>query len=234
LADWQLSWENDRIKVSENMLSRDWIYRLTKEPCCKDCGKTLIRGKYCWDDYRHRKLLGADGVFHLGYYFPDYKLNLQEEDDILRQHILRLKNNSEFAKPIGIAMTLAIKHRFRVLLDSDLFIPVPSYGEEFNPSKALCNVISENVEKLEGKKIIVYDAIKKIKDDKLHLLSSRREMEEVVNGMYTSRDDISVKNKNMTIIDDTLTTGITKSECIRILKQYGAAKIWVFVAGGTI
>lgn len=66
------------------------------------------------------------------------------------------------------------------------------------------------------------------------MLSSRADREEEVKGMFIAKNDIDIMKKNVLLVDDLLTTGDTKSECIRILKNNGALKIWVYVTAGNV
>lgn len=52
--------------------------------------------------------------------------------------------------------------------------------------------------------------------------------------MFTAAQNIDVEGKDVILVDDMLTTGDTKSECIRILKNNGVRKIWIYVAAGNV
>ncbi len=232
---WKVEWNETQVKVARKNETSYQIYKLTTEPHCTLCGRTLIRGKHCWDYYRHSKLALCDGVFQLGDYYSKQKLDKQEKEDYLTQYILALKNGEEYAEPIGVAMALMIKNRYSDILSSDFFIPIPSYANGYNQSLFLCQRISESLNRNEGTSIAVLEPLIKIKDVKLHSLQTRAEREEAAKGMFDSNDKIkTIIDKKITIIDDLLTTGITMNECIKILRNYRPSKIWVYVAAGNL
>lgn len=233
MTDWDISWTKERIFIQEKD-NQQWTYDLTTEPYCDKCGKSLVGGVFCWDDDRHNNLKSAESAFQMGFYYSNSKLEFQGESDILSQHILKLKDNTRYAEPIGIAMAMTMINNYKEMLNADLLVPVPSYNKISNHATALCETISNHVEKTLEIKLQVHNALKKITNIKLHNLPTRAEREEAVKGMFTSSNEISVEGKNIILVDDLLTTGHTKSECIRILKMHGAHKVWVFVAAGNV
>ena len=66
------------------------------------------------------------------------------------------------------------------------------------------------------------------------MLPGLTERQEAVEGMFVSSDKISILGKNVILVDDLLTSADTKGECLKILKKYGAKKIWVYVAAGNV
>ena len=49
--------------------------------------------------------------------------------------------------------------------------------------------------------------------------------------MYIFDATTNVEGKNILLVDDVLTAGNNKGECIRILREHGTKQIWVLVAG---
>lgn len=145
--NWEVSWEDNKINIHKIGDEEKWIYELIKPPFCEMCGRSLIMGKYCFDDYRHTKLELADRTFQLGNYYPMSKIDEQVYEDILTQHILRLKNNNDYAEPIGIAMAMAMTKipEYKIMLNADVLVPIPSYEKQLNHSMAICNVMSDYV-----------------------------------------------------------------------------------------
>ena len=56
---------------------------------------------------------------------------------------------------------------------------------------------------------------------------SAAERKKILNGAFSVADNANVYGKNILIVDDIYTTGATVSECARVLKNYGAKKIFV-------
>jgi len=49
--------------------------------------------------------------------------------------------------------------------------------------------------------------------------------------MYQFDNAVSIDNKKVILVDDVLAAGNNKGECVKILREHGASKIWVFIAG---
>lgn len=211
--------------MSDASNEQEKFYEQVREPCCDECGRSLIKGQYCWDATRHSNLSLAERTFQLGYYYS----NTSE----LRKHIIELKTNYNYAVPIGTAMAMAIRYKYGEVLKSNLLVPLPSYNKERNHSYELCEIISKYLRDNLQTSIPVHNAIEKTEDIRLHFLGSQSERSEKAEGMFAARSDIAVKGQDVTLIDDLLTDGSSKNQCLTILKTQGARKIWVFVAAGT-
>lgn len=231
--NWDVEWKGNVVNVHKIGSDKRWVYELIEEPYCDKCGNSLIRGSKCFDYHRHDCLTLADGSFQLGKYYKGTKLDRQDELDILTQHIHMLKDNDDFAEPIGVAMYLAIMNKYKVLQNANLLVPVPSYGKLKNHSYAICEVIVSHLQS-KGIDISINSALRKISDIQLHKLPTLEDRVAAVQGMFESTTEISVRGKDVILVDDILTSGDTKCECIRILKMNGARKVWVFVAGGNV
>lgn len=62
---------------------------------------------------------------------------------------------------------------------------------------------------------------------KLDLVDRRKNME----GAFIVKNKKSIKQKNILLVDDVMTTGATISECARVLKKFGANKIYAVSVG---
>jgi len=234
MSNWEILWDPKQVKVTRKSTGNERSYLLVQQPTCHDCGNFLIRREICWDFKRHENLANAEQTFQLGKYYPIRKRSEQDEVDSLSQHIIELKDNNEFAEPIGMAMAMSIVNRYKQLMDADFLIPIPSFGIRENHVFHLCKIISEHLESIDGKKIPVLNGLKKIKNMRLHLLNSYAERVEAVKNMFEKEDGLFLLGKDVILVDDLLTSGDTKHECIRILKENGAKKVWVYVAAGNV
>jgi len=126
IEDWNLSWENGKVILGKKSSEKIWHYDLTTPPYCDICGRSLVRRKICWDSERHKNLELAEKTFQMGFYFPYTKLDLQDESDILSQHIIRMKNDNGYAELIGTAMALTVVNNYKEMLDADILVPSPS------------------------------------------------------------------------------------------------------------
>lgn len=69
------------------------------------------------------------------------------------------------------------------------------------------------------------ETLDKIRHNKKQHTLKASERRENVKGVFTCRDPELVKDKNVLIIDDIITTGATLGECAKILKKAGCASV---------
>lgn len=222
---WEGEWKDDHIKVSYPSSSVSMEYKLAKQPCCKTCGTPLFQGKECGESIRDSSLELANGSFQLGRYYAS-RLE-QYHTDPLTKNIIGLKNNPDYAVPIGIALSLLMLNRYELLLEVDTLIPIPS---KHNQSIELCKVISDVIFEQTGKRIEVNNCIRKDKEITMHNLGLFERID-AVDGMYSVIEPVGIKNKSVIIVDDIITTGLTLGECLKILKPHGASKMFTLIAG---
>lgn len=228
-GSWECNWNEDHILVKNHETEEQWKYNLVKEPLCRKCGTPFFRGKRtCGEAVRDEQLELAEGTFQLGRYWNTQWREIHY-DDPLTTHILRMKDNEEYAIPIGTSMALLISKKYKELLNVDFMTPVPAF-ESYNQAKELCDVISDIIYKLEGKKIEVNDCLRKTNDQKMKGLGLLDRSMAVVD-MFEYQSEYSLNGKKLILIDDIITTGYTLGECLRILQPHGAEKMWVLVAG---
>jgi glutamine phosphoribosylpyrophosphate amidotransferase len=53
-------------------------------------------------------------------------------------------------------------------------------------------------------------------------------------GAFAVSDPTRILNRNILLIDDVYTTGTTASECARVLRRAGAARVWVATVARTL
>lgn len=117
----------------------------------------------------------------------------------------------------------------------DFIIPVPLHWVKFNErgfnqSQRLAKWLSEVT-------TIPLNArgLKRVKYTKTQTRLDRPKRSENVRNAFGLRvKNGEIKEKNIVIVDDVMTTGATVNECARILKRAGAAKVCVWtLARGT-
>lgn len=215
------------------------IYNIVTGKTCSMCGSPMlleIQGELnCFEDYLHNSLKDVDGVYQLGHY---YKKNSEFEsikNDKLSKDILNLKSKPSYAIPIAKAMFLSMKTHFPSLLNVDVIVPVPNHvNDPHADSKAVALAKQlANEYKHAGRPVDVVCALVKTKNSQTHNLS-RSDRAEAVKDMFAFNNNISIRGKNTVLVDDVLTAGNIKGQCVSILKKNGADKVWCFVAGRTI
>lgn len=215
-----------------------------EEQNCTACGKNSNFGNFCNNCQNNFDLTG---VWIAG----DYK------DKNLATLIKNLKYNyaQKIAQPLGgFASTFLMKKFRQAALTSfltgkeyipgnfrntlpqimitpayhTLIIPVPLHKRKlksrgFNQSELLAKEISIKLDMyLEVKSLI------KVKNNQSQTNLSAVERRKNVKDCYRWKGN-NLKNKNIILIDDVITTGATLNECAKILKKAGANEVWGLV-----
>lgn len=63
---------------------------------------------------------------------------------------------------------------------------------------------------------------------------TRHQRRENVRGAFAVIDPTPIVQRNVLLVDDVLTTGTTASECARVLRRAGAARVWVVTVARTL
>lgn len=110
----------------------------------------------------------------------------------------------------------------------DFIIPVPLYKRklrerEFNQAEILAEYLAS-----EFKLALLKDALLRIRDTPTQTELSQEERSKNVKGCFLANPRIELKNKNVLLVDDLLTTGSTCSEAARALKNARCGQVVVF------
>ncbi len=106
--------------------------------------------------------------------------------------------------------------------DAFVFVPMTEKAEKkrgYNQSRLIAGELSRR------SGIPVLDAVTKLRETGAQKALGRTEREKNLEGCFHVADRKGVKNKNLLIIDDTLTTGSTVSELATVLKRAGAKEV---------
>jgi len=156
------------------------------------------------------------------------------QKSLLERHIICLKENKFYAKPLGYALACIVSNRYKEILDAEILVPVPLHPTEyrdrgFNQSLELAKIVGEQLN------IPVSFMLMKKRAAKMVGLT-REERSRAVTGLYDivpSRRKL-VKGKYVVLVDDVITTGFTASECAKVLRKYGAYKVDVLGLARTV
>lgn len=111
-----------------------------------------------------------------------------------------------------------------LIVDVVTFVPMPVKREKargYNQAKELCREFSL----LSGLPVI--DCLVRIKDNFKQSTLNAKERAENIKGSFACINKQLVKNKDILIIDDVLTTGATANECAKVLNRAGARSVSV-------
>ena len=190
------------------------------EMLCNKCGAFFsdnaaavgVRCHKC-DDHAY------DRAFALGVY-----------EKALSASILHLKS----APNVPTRLRKLIEDRARDL-DSDLIIPAPlskmrRLERGFNQAALIARIAGA------GAKIPVDDlSLQRRKHTPIHRIGmDQRARELTVEKAFEVTRPNLIKDKNILLVDDVLTSGSTASACARVLKKNGAARVEVFTVGRAV
>jgi predicted amidophosphoribosyltransferase len=201
-------------------------YNLLREPYCKKCSFPKATDECRW---HHSDTM--DRTYAIGLYYPTRR----ESEDTLSYHIRKLKSSKFYARPLGYAMSILINKRYQELLEIDYITPIPKHPDEYkydndtrdryNQAEELADIISKEINK-----------------PKINLLNKNRpwsqrnkgwdERQNIPDDIYSiTESKIELEGKSILLIDDVRTSGATGSKCASLLKEAGANKVYLFVAG---
>ncbi len=240
LVPFVCEWKTDRVEVYQKSIEKEihhGHFNVITKPLCEHCGNPDMlktsNGLICFEDhYLHQSLKAVDGVFQLGHYYKKSSSDLREPKDILNNIIWALKKDEDWAIPLAQSMFMAIQKNFPMLLDVELIVPVPNHVlDPYSAAKAvaLANQLGNEFEKF-GKLAQVVNALRKVKNVSTQNLN-QAQREEKVTDMFEFNPSSQIKDKTILLVDDVLTAGNTKGKCATILKEHGAKKVWIMVAG---
>jgi len=201
------------------------FYNILKEPYCHVCSMPGVETNKC--NY-HKSLYGFDRIYTVGIYYPPR----YEREDLLSKHILSLKRDKRYAKPLGIALSIILRDRCPIK-EADLITAVPLHQQEFiargfNQSLEIANVLGSKLG-IEVEHVLYKTKAIAMKN------KSYYERKNLVKGLYEllhSKQHI-VNNKYILLVDDIVTSGFTVSECSKILRDAGARKVDVIAVART-
>lgn len=207
--------ETEKGMVCDNCL--DYL-PLVNPPVCQHCGRPVKKGPLC-------HLCKKEGRLDHG---RAWMVFIPPSDRLI--HHYKYRKKTKLAHLFGRAMASLI-HADHILKHADVITPVPLFWWKrlrrgYNQAALLSRIISEETG------IRAQDILKRVKNTKTQTRLSESEREKNVMNAFTLHTN-SIKNQNVILIDDVLTTGATMNECARVLKEHGAAEVYSCVAAIT-
>lgn len=161
----------------------------------------------------------------------DYARNIFIYDDIISTAIMNFKYNGklDYSLPLGTLLKDYYSNS-DIIADVVTFVPMPKDREKkrgYNQAKELAKVFSSLTE------ITMEEMLERVEPAIKQSVLTAKERRENIKGTITAINKHKIKNKDILIIDDVLTTGATASECAKILKKSGARSVCVLTIAKT-
>ena len=122
---------------------------------------------------------------------------------------LMINNYDSFIKSVDIILPIPI-HLFRMI------------KRKYNQSSLIGNIIAKHYSKP-----IYYNVLNRIKNTASQGHLGIKERKQNLKNAFSIKHSDKIKDKIILLVDDVFTTGTTINECSKILKKYGAKKIFV-------
>jgi len=185
------------------------------EQICPICKKISVQGQI------HRNCQSSsslDGLIAASKY----------SDKIIKNAILNFKYRG--AKDISQSLSwLIIDHikdkQISFFKEVDIVIPIPLHKKKyiqrgFNQTNLIAEDICNYFEWKFG------DYLQRIKYTQTQTKLNEKQRQINIEGVFKMKVGVDLKNKNIILVDDVITTGSTLQECAKVLKQAGATKVW--------
>ena len=206
---------------------------ISQDPLCSACAQMLLRNAppFCLKCSRHLRRPGhslCPSCRHLEPAF-DFAWSALVFNDAVKEliHLFKYYQRTRLRRYFGRLMADFISESELDIQQFDTLTSIPLFPSKlrergFNQSHLLAQEIARIFE-------IPYQAhlLKKARPTKNQADLSLKERWTNIEGAFKIRHPSSVKNKNILIIDDLLTTGATAAQAARTLKRGGAATVGV-------
>jgi len=224
---------------SDCKICRTPLNNIARLPVCRECLDAITPLRVpqcliCGDRLRSAQLLMGDGLcVNCRECRPDFEraVSFGEYRDGLRTliHLLKYEAVIPARSPLGRMLAEAISELLPGAGEGKpLLVPVPLHRSRrrsrgFNQAELIARAAFRRLpHKLEFAPGILVRRRETISQVGL----SREERIQNMRGAFHVSDRGRVKGRNVIVVDDVMTTGTTLSECARVLRQAGAAKVW--------
>ncbi|MGE5110751.1 MAG: ComF family protein [Acidobacteriaceae bacterium] len=195
------------------------------EPHCRACGDLIPAGFQDQHDFCPDCAFEAPPFERAAAYGP-YTNGLRE-----LIHLLKYEKVKPAAKLLGrmLAETIGTLD----LLGEIIIIPVPLHASKlrqrgFNQSELIAKEALRHLHGYSDASFTLEVAVmKRRRDTPSQVGMTREERAENLRGAFGITTRSKVRDRQVLLVDDVLTTGATVSECTRVLRRAGAQRVWV-------
>jgi len=218
-----LSCKKESFWLCEECLNQTKLLDFQICPACEDI--LTEKGSLCRACSTCRKSNIASLVAAVSYEDPNIKKLV---------HNFKYRFVSDISKPLAKLISKALVQNDIAL--PDLLVPVPLHPKRlrwrgFNQSFLLASCISEEIAPLTGIKILDILERKRFNRPQMQIKDYQERLQNMQNifALNKNIDKNIIKDKRLMLIDDIATTGATLEECAKVLKQFGAKKVFAAV-----
>ncbi|MBZ5704515.1 MAG: ComF family protein [Acidobacteriia bacterium] len=117
-------------------------------------------------------------------------------------------------------------------------VPVPLHARKlrqrgFNQSQLIAQAALK-LRQADGKLALNAQVLERQRETQSQIGLTRHQRRENIRGAFAVAKPDEVAGREVLLVDDVLTTGTTASECARVLRRAGAAKVWVATVARTL
>jgi ComF family protein len=207
-------------------------------PVCIECGETD-----CEESHRGetRCLLcqRADPPYERAVAYGSYESELR---DLI--HLLKFQQVRPAAAVLGRVMAVSIAELEQSMPSEITFsntimvIPVPLHKRKqaqrgFNQAEMIARSALRQLPR-EKKFDLCAGILVRRRETGSQVGLTRHQRRENLRGAFTVSDPTRILNRDILLVDDVFTTGTTASECARVLRRAGAARVWVATVARTL
>lgn len=165
------------------------------------------------------------------YYFRSNRSVVRYKDEIKDViHDLKFNDKTYLAKPIAICMV----NKFTDYInEADFIIPTPMHpGKLSKRGYNQATLIAKHLAKLTDTPLLL-DVLMKIESTSIQSDLNRKERFKNLKNAFQVKGEQAIKDKEIILVDDVMTTGATADACSRVLLKAGARKIKVLTFART-
>ena len=198
---------------------------LVRHPLCSICGRPFLEAS--GDDHPCASCIKRPPQFVRARAWVCYPREALEEHPVRNVvHKFKYGRKVSLGKPLGRLMTRGCEEFLRECR-AELIVPVPLHARRlrwrgFNQSLLLARQVSRAC----GVPLDPFVLLRR-RETPPQTQFAEEERRKNMRGAFVVNPYISIKKKNILLIDDVYTSGATVNECSRALRRGGAAEVYV-------
>jgi ComF family protein len=236
---------------SDCRLCGEPLAKISRLPVCQECldaihpiegGLCVVCGERIFSPYavsssdqpRCGLCRRVEPVFARALAFGSYEGELRE-----LVHLLKYDRVRPASTVLGLRLSEAIA-KIEPQLPAGIvpLIPVPLYHAKrrwrgFNQAELIAHA-AMRTGSLRGRFNLHTDVLIRKRDTASQIGLTSHQRRENLRGAFGIKNSELVRSREVLLVDDVFTTGATVSECARVLRRAGAAKVWVATAARTL